>query len=39
MVNLLRKEILQVEYRQQQSIVHLLGVPYPSNELAVVVCG
>jgi len=39
MVNLLRKEIVKAEYRQELLIAHLLGELYQSNELLVVVCG
>jgi len=39
MVNLLRKEIVKAEYRQQRLTARLLGELYLSNELAVVVCG
>jgi len=39
MINLLRKEIVKAEYRQQRLIARLLGELYLSNGLVVVVCG
>jgi len=39
MVNLLKKEIIKAECRQQRLTAQLLTELYLSNELAVVVCG